>query len=83
MITKDLISCRAVRAMNETLKQNRLLREQGDDRPFSHSPNDSSVGYLQNNVCLHYCGNTRLCYYLYLCLPVPLSAPHENHSLYC
>ncbi|KAI4385046.1 hypothetical protein MLD38_003116 [Melastoma candidum] len=31
---------RAVRAMNETLKQNRLLREQGDDRSFPFTSND-------------------------------------------
>ncbi|XP_023512477.1 serine/threonine-protein kinase EDR1-like isoform X2 [Cucurbita pepo subsp. pepo] len=31
---------RAVRAMNETLKQNRLLREQVDDRSFSHPSNE-------------------------------------------
>ncbi|KAH1144222.1 hypothetical protein GYH30_034453 [Glycine max] len=33
---------RAVRAMNETLKQNRLLRERGDDNSFPNSPNNSS-----------------------------------------
>ncbi|XP_062007775.1 serine/threonine-protein kinase EDR1-like isoform X5 [Rosa rugosa] len=38
---------RAVRAMNETLKQNRLLRGQGDERSYSHSSNDSNN--LQNN----------------------------------
>ncbi|XP_061346294.1 serine/threonine-protein kinase EDR1-like isoform X2 [Gastrolobium bilobum] len=42
---------RAVRAMNETLKQNRLLRERGDDNSFSHSPNNrSSDANLQKNV---------------------------------
>ncbi|XP_027340309.1 probable serine/threonine-protein kinase SIS8 isoform X9 [Abrus precatorius] len=42
---------RAVRAMNETLKQNRLLRERGDDNSFSHSPNNSSSdANLQENV---------------------------------
>ncbi|XP_029130878.1 probable serine/threonine-protein kinase SIS8 isoform X5 [Cajanus cajan] len=40
---------RAVRAMNETLKQNRLLRERGDDNSFSHSPNNSSDANLQKN----------------------------------
>ncbi|KAL7000566.1 mitogen-activated protein kinase kinase kinase [Sarracenia purpurea var. burkii] len=35
---------RAVRAMNETLKQNRLLREQADDRSFSYSSNDRNIG---------------------------------------
>lgn len=39
---------RAVRAMNETLKQNRLLREQGDDGSFSPS-NDRNAD-LQKNV---------------------------------
>ncbi|XP_004303186.1 PREDICTED: serine/threonine-protein kinase EDR1 isoform X1 [Fragaria vesca subsp. vesca] len=38
---------RAVRAMNETLKQNRLLREQGDEGSFCHSSNDRNN--LQNN----------------------------------
>ncbi|KAF5179830.1 Mitogen-activated protein kinase kinase kinase [Thalictrum thalictroides] len=33
---------RAVRAMNETLKQNRLLKEQGDDGSISYSGNDQS-----------------------------------------
>ncbi|XP_004487152.1 serine/threonine-protein kinase EDR1 isoform X2 [Cicer arietinum] len=41
---------RAVRAMNETLKQNRLMRERGDDNSFSHSPNNSSDANLQKNV---------------------------------
>ncbi|KAF7833918.1 serine/threonine-protein kinase EDR1-like isoform X1 [Senna tora] len=41
---------RAVRAMNETLKQNRLLRR-GEDSSFSNSPNDTnSIGDFQNNV---------------------------------
>ncbi|XP_052206966.1 serine/threonine-protein kinase EDR1-like isoform X2 [Diospyros lotus] len=35
---------RAVRAMNETLKQNRLSREQGDDRSFSYSSKDRNTG---------------------------------------
>ncbi|CAL5406653.1 unnamed protein product [Camellia sinensis] len=35
---------RAVRAMNETLKQNRLLGEQGDDRSFLYSSNDGNIG---------------------------------------
>ncbi|XP_057953377.1 probable serine/threonine-protein kinase SIS8 isoform X1 [Malania oleifera] len=48
-ISDDIV--RAVRAMNETLKQNRLLREQGDDRPFSYSANDrNSNSDLQKNV---------------------------------
>lgn len=42
---------RAVRAMNETLKQNRLLEEQQDDRSFSYSSNDrNSSSDLQKNV---------------------------------
>ncbi|KAJ1415762.1 Serine-threonine/tyrosine-protein kinase, catalytic domain [Sesbania bispinosa] len=42
---------RAVRAMNEKLKQNRLLREQGDDSSLPHSPNDTtSSADLQKNV---------------------------------
>ncbi|XP_059449968.1 probable serine/threonine-protein kinase SIS8 isoform X2 [Corylus avellana] len=39
---------RAVRAMNETLKQNRLLREQGDDRSFS--PSNDRNSDLQKDV---------------------------------
>lgn len=35
---------RAVRAMNETLKANRLMRDQGDDRAFSSNPD------IQKNV---------------------------------
>ncbi|XP_031256032.1 serine/threonine-protein kinase EDR1-like isoform X2 [Pistacia vera] len=41
---------RAVRAMNETLKQNRLLREREDDRSFTHSSNDRDNPDLQKNV---------------------------------
>ncbi|KAL5132322.1 putative serine/threonine-protein kinase SIS8 [Glycine soja] len=45
------LHCRAVRAMNETLKQNRLLRERGDDNSFPNSPNNSSSdANLQKNV---------------------------------
>ncbi|KAJ4729658.1 putative Protein kinase [Melia azedarach] len=40
---------RAVRAMNETLKQNRLLREREEDRSFAHSSNDNTSD-LQKNV---------------------------------
>ena len=44
--------CRAVRAMSETLKQNRLLREQGDDGSFPYSSNDRNIGSdHQKNVC--------------------------------
>ncbi|KAL9384876.1 hypothetical protein Peur_021886 [Populus x canadensis] len=42
---------RAVRAMNETLKQNRLLMEQGDDRLFTNNLGDKDNGSdLQKNV---------------------------------
>ena len=44
--------CRAVRAMSETLKQNRLLREQGDDGSFPYSSNDRNIdSHHQKNVC--------------------------------
>ncbi|KAA8524239.1 hypothetical protein F0562_010662 [Nyssa sinensis] len=50
---------RAVRAMNETLKQNRLLRDQGDDRSFSYSSSDRNSGPdLQKNVA-DLCHNDR------------------------
>ncbi|XP_027348692.1 serine/threonine-protein kinase EDR1-like [Abrus precatorius] len=63
---------RAVRAMNETLKQNRLLREQGDDSSLPHSPNDrtSSAAALQKNVSdFHLDGHERS----------PLYSLHGNH----
>ncbi|XP_021593715.1 probable serine/threonine-protein kinase SIS8 isoform X4 [Manihot esculenta] len=42
---------RAVRAMNESLKQNRVLREQGDDRSFANSLDDKDNGPdLQENA---------------------------------
>ncbi|KAF9688034.1 hypothetical protein SADUNF_Sadunf02G0155000 [Salix dunnii] len=42
---------RAVRAMNETLKQNRLLKEHGNDRLFTNNLDDKDDGsYLQKNV---------------------------------
>ncbi|KAG6748582.1 hypothetical protein POTOM_048511 [Populus tomentosa] len=42
---------RAVRAMNETLKQNRLLMEHGDDRLFTNNLGDKDNGSdLQKNV---------------------------------
>ncbi|KAE8689244.1 Mitogen activated protein kinase kinase isoform 2 [Hibiscus syriacus] len=42
---------RAVRAMNETLKQNRLLQEHREDRSFSHSSTDRNDSPdLQKNV---------------------------------
>ncbi|XP_058219500.1 serine/threonine-protein kinase EDR1-like isoform X1 [Rhododendron vialii] len=40
-ISDDIV--RAVRAMNEAMKQNRLLKEQGDDRSFSYSSNDRNI----------------------------------------
>ncbi|KAG6661727.1 serine/threonine-protein kinase EDR1 isoform X3 [Carya illinoinensis] len=49
---------RAVRAMNETLKQNRLLREQGDDRSFSPSSSDRNSD-LQKNVSSFHCDGHR------------------------
>lgn len=46
---------RAVRAMNETLKQNRLLRERGEDGSFTHPSDDrNSSSDLQKNVCFNY-----------------------------
>lgn len=90
VITQHLIACRAVRAMNETLKQNRLLREQRDDRSFSHSPTArSSGGDLQKNVCLHFGGNHVICYYLNetFLLPISFSSAHISHYfislIYC
>ncbi|XP_050227680.1 probable serine/threonine-protein kinase SIS8 isoform X2 [Mercurialis annua] len=48
---------RAVRAMNESLKQNRILREQGDDRSFANSlddkDNDTSFSGNVSNFDLH------------------------------
>ncbi|KAG2324778.1 hypothetical protein Bca52824_007506 [Brassica carinata] len=42
---------RAVRAMNEALKQNRLSKEQCDDGSFPNSPNDRTEGlHLQKNA---------------------------------
>lgn len=49
---------RAVRAMNETLKQNRILRERGEDGSFAHPSDDrNSTSDLQKNVCSYYSGN--------------------------
>ena len=46
---------RAVRAMNETLKQNCLLQERGEDRSFAHSSTDMNESPdLQKNVCFLY-----------------------------
>ncbi|XP_024047159.1 serine/threonine-protein kinase EDR1 isoform X3 [Citrus clementina] len=44
---------RAVRAMNETLKQNRLLQERGEDRPFTHSSNDNTSDLPKNASNFH------------------------------
>ncbi|XP_021273876.1 serine/threonine-protein kinase EDR1-like isoform X5 [Herrania umbratica] len=41
---------RAVRAMNETLKQNRLLQERGEDRSFAHSSNNQNESPDLQNV---------------------------------
>lgn len=40
---------RAVRAMNETLKQNRLLREQGNERSFSYTSDERNSKDLQKD----------------------------------
>jgi len=58
--------CRAVRAMSETLKQNRLQREQvAVDSSLFHSPNDRAGSMdLHKKVCLHYFCNNTVCYYL-------------------
>ncbi|KAH9791348.1 protein kinase domain-containing protein [Citrus sinensis] len=44
---------RAVRAMNETLKQNRLLQERGEDRPFTRSSNDNTSDLPKNASILN------------------------------
>lgn len=74
--------CRAVRAMNEKLKQNRLLREQGDDSSLSHSPNERiSSADLQKNVGVNCSGNHGVCYYLNcLSQAVASSASAMHHS---
>ncbi|XP_022739433.1 serine/threonine-protein kinase EDR1-like isoform X2 [Durio zibethinus] len=42
---------RAVKAMNEALKQNRLLQERGEDRSFAHSSTDRNESQdLQKNL---------------------------------
>lgn len=47
-----LISNRAVRAMNETLKQNRLLRDRGDESSCLFSTKDKNqLNDPPNNVC--------------------------------
>ncbi|TXG55032.1 hypothetical protein EZV62_020288 [Acer yangbiense] len=48
-ISDDIV--RAVRAMNETLKQNRLLRERGEDGSFSSNDRDNTSD-LQKDVCV-------------------------------
>jgi hypothetical protein len=50
--------------MNETLKQNRLMRERGDVNSFSNSPNNrSSDADLQKNVCFLYFAKNGVCFY--------------------
>ncbi|KAF4354323.1 hypothetical protein F8388_022985 [Cannabis sativa] len=54
-IGDDIVSCdsvvfRAVRAMNDTLKQNRILRERGEDGSFSHPSDDRNISNLQNDT---------------------------------
>lgn len=39
---------RAVRAMNETLKQNRLLREQEDNRPYPSDDQNIGADHQKN-----------------------------------
>ena len=65
--------------MNEKLKQNRLLRERGEDSSVSHSPNDrTSSADLQRNVLFR---NNGICYHLnLLSLPVYLWASPMHHS---
>lgn len=47
------LCCRAVRAMNETLKQHRLLRDNDDGSPSSYSANDqNNLIDPAKNVCL-------------------------------
>ncbi|MED6161263.1 hypothetical protein PIB30_059088 [Stylosanthes scabra] len=67
---------RAVRAMNETLKQNRLMRERGDDNSFSHSRNNqSNEANLQRNVSnFHLDGHDQVNSQKAMSLP---SSPHE------
>jgi len=50
--------------MNETLKQNRLLSEQGVvDSSLFHLPNDRAGSMdLQKKVCLHYFCNNTICF---------------------
>ena len=45
--------------MSETLKQNRLLRERGDDGSFAHPSDDGKICLdLQSNVSFCYLGST-------------------------
>lgn len=47
---------RAVRAMNEALKQNRLIGE-GENRPFAYASDDRhNVSDVQKSVCFHLYG---------------------------
>lgn len=65
-IIQDIMNYfRAVRAMNESLKQNRILRERGDDRSFANSLDDKDNGPdLQKNVCFSCNYKTTLQYWV-------------------
>ncbi|KAA3464416.1 serine/threonine-protein kinase EDR1 isoform X1 [Gossypium australe] len=51
---------KAVRAMNETLKQNRLLQERKEDRSFSHSSTDRSPDLQENASNFHLDGHNKI-----------------------
>ncbi|PPD77746.1 hypothetical protein GOBAR_DD25328 [Gossypium barbadense] len=57
-ISDDIV--RAVRAMNETLKQNRLLQERKEDRSFSHSSTDRSPDLQENASNFHLDGHNKI-----------------------
>lgn len=65
-IIQDIMNYfRAVRAMNESLKQNRILRQRGDDGSFANSPDDKDNGPdLQKNVCFSCNYKTTLQYWV-------------------
>ncbi|KAK2665893.1 hypothetical protein Ddye_004467 [Dipteronia dyeriana] len=54
-ISDDIV--RAVRAMNETLKQNRLLRERGEDGSFSSNDRDNTSDLQKDVSNLHLSGH--------------------------
>ncbi|KAI9177115.1 hypothetical protein LWI28_011259 [Acer negundo] len=54
-ISDDIV--RAVRAMNETLKQNRLLRERGEDGSFSSNDRDNTCDLQKDVSNLHLSGH--------------------------